>query len=82
MDPGRWLRIDALLTAALEQDEKERAAFLSRECGGDEELRRQVERLLKAHRDAASFLETSPSDAASAIAAKENPGLARKIRNA
>ena len=51
MDPGRWQRIDALLTAALEQDE---------------ELRKEVERLLKAHQHAVAFLETPP-DAASAI---------------
>ncbi len=66
MDPGRWQRIDALLSAALAQDEERRPGFLSRACQGDEELRKEVERLLKAHEHAVGFLETPP-DAASAI---------------
>ncbi len=68
MDPGRWQRIDALLSAALAQDEERRPGFLSRACQGDEELRKEVERLLKAHEHAVGFLETPP-DAASAISA-------------
>jgi serine/threonine protein kinase len=69
MDPGRWQRIDALLSAALERQTQERASFVAQACQGDEELREHVERLLRAHQDAGNFLESSPSDAASAIAA-------------
>lgn len=39
-------------------DPTERAAFLAQACGGDRELRSEVERLLAAHQQAGDFLET------------------------
>ena len=71
MNPGRWQRIDALLSAALEQDAEKRPAFLSQACEGDEELRKHVERLLLAHEAAGSFMETPPADAASLLSAEQ-----------
>jgi eukaryotic-like serine/threonine-protein kinase len=68
MKPERWKRVDALLSAALELNWEQRAAFLAQECAGDEELQRHVQALLKAHQAASSFLETPPSDAAGALA--------------
>jgi serine/threonine-protein kinase len=56
MDPERWRRVDRLFVAALELGKEERERFLARECGEDEELRRQVESLL-AHDRPDSFLE-------------------------
>jgi hypothetical protein len=45
------------LFAALERPTAaERAAFLDLACAGDTELRRQVERLLKAHANVGDFL--------------------------
>jgi eukaryotic-like serine/threonine-protein kinase len=58
MDPERWKRIDALLSAALECEESQRAAFLSRACEGDEELRKEVQTLLSEGKAAGSFLQT------------------------
>src|SRR6516162_7766280 len=47
-----------LFIAALERDDPaERDAFLAQACGGDAELRRRVERLLRLHGQAGSFLE-------------------------
>jgi len=46
MDPERWQRVEALFLEALEKDSSARAAFLDARCGGDLELRREVERLL------------------------------------
>jgi tetratricopeptide (TPR) repeat protein len=52
------LRVEELLFAALEKPtEVERAAFLDSACGGDAELRRQVERMLRAQAKVGSFLE-------------------------
>jgi Tol biopolymer transport system component len=42
----RWDRIEQVVGAAAELPERERAAFLDRECLGDVELRREVESLL------------------------------------
>jgi serine/threonine protein kinase/Tol biopolymer transport system component len=56
MQDERWTVVDRLLGAALEQEPNERAAFLRRACGDDEELRREVESLL-VHERAGDFLE-------------------------
>lgn len=45
MDPERWQRIQDLFAAGAELDDAGRAALLDRECAGDLELRRSVERL-------------------------------------
>src|SRR5262245_29181847 len=42
----------------------ERAAFLDRACGGNAELRRGVELLLRAHANAGGFLADSPAQGA------------------
>ncbi len=47
-----------LFIAALQKDNPaERAAYLSAACGSDADLRRRIERLLRLHADAGSFLE-------------------------
>jgi Tol biopolymer transport system component len=42
----RWERIEQVFSTAAKLSERERAAFLDRECLGDSELRREVESLL------------------------------------
>ena len=50
--------VEDMLFAALEKgSETERDAFLDSACAGDSELRRQVERLLKAHHNVGDFLQ-------------------------
>jgi hypothetical protein len=56
-DPGRDV---AIFTEALRFPAEERAAFLDRACAGDENLRRKVEALLRAHERVGDFLETPP----------------------
>lgn len=46
MDPARWNQIEELLQAALDLEPGERSAFLAAACGGDDDLRREVESLL------------------------------------
>lgn len=60
MNPERWHQIDDLLSAALEREAEQRAAFLAKECAGDEELKRQVELLLREHGHLGTFLEDTP----------------------
>lgn len=52
-----WQRVRELFDAALERAEAERVDWLVRECGGDEAVRAQVEKLLRAHDDAGEFIE-------------------------
>jgi eukaryotic-like serine/threonine-protein kinase len=50
---------DTIFSGAIEiASGEERAAFVARACGADEELRRRVERLIDAHFQAGSFLES------------------------
>ncbi len=58
MTPERYQRIQWLVDIASQLDPERRRAFLDRECAGDEELRREVERLLSADARTNSFMET------------------------
>src|SRR5499426_1835102 len=53
-----WDRIERLWNAALELPQPERAAFLAEACEGDEELRREVESLLRFDLRAKNFIES------------------------
>jgi hypothetical protein len=53
----------SIFIAALEKDDAtERAAYLEQACAGDLLMRARIERLLKAHEPADSFLERGPAD--------------------
>ena len=57
MEAERWRKIQQVYHSALEQDADSRAAIIAEACGGDEELRQEVESLL-AHSEASdAFLE-------------------------
>jgi len=72
MTPERWAQIDQLLAQALECPAAEQAAFLAEACGGDAELRREVESLLVAHLEAeADFLSTPAPELALRELAKD-----------
>jgi hypothetical protein len=46
MDPERWRQLEELYHAALEIEPDARGAFLQAACGGDQDLRREVESLM------------------------------------
>ncbi len=50
MTPEQYQKIKQLFTAAIQMDEPGRTAFLEEQCAGDDELRRQVDSLLRHHR--------------------------------
>jgi serine/threonine protein kinase len=56
--PERERTIERICLEALERPLDERARFVSDACGGDDGLRRDVERLLAHDGDASAFLET------------------------
>jgi serine/threonine protein kinase len=47
MNPKRWQQIEALYYAALEREPSGRGAYLDEACGGDQDLRKEVESLLE-----------------------------------
>ncbi len=72
MTPERWKQVDRLMQDALDRGPAERAAFLAEACGGDDELRREVESLIGFHERAENFIETPPAEvAADWLAVKE-----------
>ena len=66
MRPERWQRIKELFESALEREPDKRAAFLDRECAGDEALRSEVESLLSSHEQSESFMESPAVEDAAA----------------
>src|SRR5262245_59638760 len=52
-----WRRVKDILAAGLEAPADQRAALLDRLCAGDDELRAEVDSLLKADSEAGTFLD-------------------------
>jgi predicted ATPase/serine/threonine protein kinase len=73
MKPEVWRRVEELCQRVLEVDESRRAEFLQSACGGDDELRREVESLLAHEKKAEQFMESSALAAAAKILANETP---------
>ena len=69
----RWAEIERVLDVALDVPPDERPGVLDRECGDDEELRREVESLLRRRPEIEGFLEDAP-----AVAASEGTGDAEE----
>jgi len=56
MDPERWRRINDIFQDAIQRTAEGRHPFLVDVCGGDAELREEIERLVQAHQRADGFL--------------------------
>lgn len=71
LPPNRWVKLEALFLAAVERPEAERASFLKRECGGDQELLVAALSLLEhdaeTPADDAALLDSVRMSAASAL---------------
>ena len=68
--------IDKLLSEALEREPVQREVFLEQACGGDVELRRELDSLLAAQEQASTFLETPAMALVARSLAPQNPLLA------
>jgi serine/threonine protein kinase/Tfp pilus assembly protein PilF len=78
MTAERWQRVEAILQSALDLEPgEERIRFVSDACAGDEEVRREVERLIAADAAAESFIE-SPAWTASGLL---DPAARKQIRD-
>ncbi|HET6975619.1 MAG TPA: protein kinase [Pyrinomonadaceae bacterium] len=54
LTPERWQQISRIFTAAISLDDEDRAAFVAGECGIDQSLRSEVEKLIAAHGNASA----------------------------
>src|SRR5688572_27681863 len=73
MDAERWQTIEGIYRAALERDEDARTTFVVDACGGDEDLRYEVESLLESDRKAERFMEVSAIEVEARATAVETP---------
>ena len=65
MTPEAWQRVREVLERAIELDSADRAAYLDEACGGDRELRQEVESLMASFERAGdTFLEGRAIDVA------------------
>jgi serine/threonine protein kinase len=71
MDAELWKQVDELLDAAREVPPAKREAYVAAECGGREELCREVLSLLRAQEQAGTFLAGSAMRAAAQAFARE-----------
>jgi eukaryotic-like serine/threonine-protein kinase len=56
--PERWQKLEDLYHQALAFDQIRRDEFLKQSCGGDEDLRKEVESLLAQEKEAEHFIES------------------------
>jgi len=75
MTSDRWAEINRLYNSAVEVEEKKRSSFIEEACGGDEELRREVESLLAYDQQAQQLLDRPAMQMAAEKLAIEPPSL-------
>ena len=69
----RWEQVEKICQSALELEENRRAAFLEQACAGDEELRQEVESLLRFDKRGERFIEQPALEVAAKMIAHEKP---------
>jgi hypothetical protein len=85
MSPERWKKIEEIFLTAIElRAVPERARYLAQACAGDEELRREVERLLAQDEGAETLLkesvfEESGMHAFAALMQDSDPLIGRRL---
>jgi serine/threonine protein kinase len=73
MTPERWEQITRLYHSAAELAEGDRSRFLEQYCAGDEDLKREVESLLRADSDAGNFITEPIFDGLAQILDQSGP---------
>ena len=80
MTPEVWRKLNAILDEAVARDPEERSSLLDEACGGDSDLRREVEELLALEGEAEAFLERPAFDLEAVLEAPhEAPRAGRRV---
>src|SRR5207253_8255432 len=80
MQSERWQHISGIFKSALALEPEERAAYVANECGADESLRREVERLIESHyrADNENFIASpAVADVAPLLASEDSEEVTR-----
>nr|MDP9113070.1 protein kinase [Acidobacteriota bacterium] len=72
LTPQRWAQIRQVFDGALERPAKDRAAYLRVLCARDDELRQEVETLLRSHEHSDEFLETPAAQLSQIISQQDD----------
>jgi serine/threonine protein kinase len=72
MKPERWQEVERLYHTCVELPAHERSGFLAQACGGDDDLRREVESLLNSRGQEDSLLDASAVKHAAALLAENS----------
>src|SRR6266513_108709 len=75
MTPERWQQVKEIFNSAVQYKPEGRTAFLSRACGGDEALRKEVESLLATDEKNGSFIDSPAYEAAAKLIVNEKAEL-------
>ena len=75
MDSERWQKVKGLFDAVVGLSPDKREKFLVKSCGGDDELRREVENLIASSENADSFMEQAAIGEVAEILVGENNNL-------
>jgi eukaryotic-like serine/threonine-protein kinase len=67
MTPERWQRVKQVFDSALQYEPARRSAFLSDACGGDDDLRQEVESLIASHEKTGAFIDAPAYEAAAEL---------------
>jgi eukaryotic-like serine/threonine-protein kinase len=70
----RWQQVEKICQSALDLEEGRRRAFVEQACGGDQELRQEVESLLKFESCGDHFIQQPALEVAAKMVAQEKPG--------
>src|SRR5262245_45957494 len=76
MTPERWQQVNEIFHSALRYKTARRTAFLDQACDGDDDLRQEVESLLRAHQQTGSFIDAPAVEAAVELLAEDKTELA------
>jgi len=76
MSSDRWQLVDDLFHQVIAQTGEARRAFLAQACAGNEELLREVERLVKAHEAASGFMSAPVAGQAFNLLSEPEPSPA------
>jgi Tol biopolymer transport system component/serine/threonine protein kinase len=80
MTPERWRRIKQILADALELETRLQRSHVAAACGGDAELRAEVESLLDAHYEAGDLMEAPALERDASVVEKGAAQLLREGR--
>ena len=74
MTPERWKRVNELFHSALEREPSQRVAYLKEACD-DDELREQVESLIRSHQQTGSFIDSPAVEIEPDLSKEDEPQL-------